>query len=104
MDEERLQLLLEAEKRGILPSDKVELLNEARNRNLIPTLTKVDGSKQFQNISGAEAVARGVNVGVLANIPGAVVDLVNNLPSLTVATTKFLFPTTYNILPKKVKE
>ena len=104
MDEEKLQLLLEAEKRGILPSDKVELLNEARNRNLIPTLKKVDGAEQFQNISGAESVARGVNVGVLANIPGAVVDLVNNLPSLAVATTKFFYPQTYKLLPKKVKE
>lgn len=104
MDEEKLQLLLEAEKRGILSSDKIELLNEARNRNLIPQLKKVDGVEQFQDISTTESIARGVNVGVLAKLPGAAVDIVNNLPSLTVATTKFLFPTAYNILPKKVKE
>lgn len=35
---EKLDLLLEAERRGILPADKVELLTEARNRGLIPAL------------------------------------------------------------------
>ena len=31
-----IELLLEAEKRGILPPDKVELLAEARRRGLVP--------------------------------------------------------------------
>ena len=30
------ELLLEAERRGILPPDKVELLTEARKRGLVP--------------------------------------------------------------------
>ena len=33
-----IQLLLEAERRGILPADKKELLDEARNRGLVPKL------------------------------------------------------------------
>lgn len=33
---DRLEMLLEAERRGILPSDKLEMLTEARNRGLIP--------------------------------------------------------------------
>ena len=33
-----LEVLLEAEKRGILPEDKKELLVEARSRNLIPQI------------------------------------------------------------------
>lgn len=32
----KIELMLEAEKRGILPADKAELLNEARKRGLVP--------------------------------------------------------------------
>ena len=37
---EKLDLLLEAERRGILPADKVELLTEARARGLVPALER----------------------------------------------------------------
>jgi hypothetical protein len=35
-----IQMLLEAERRGILPADKLGLLTEARNRGLVPQLEK----------------------------------------------------------------
>lgn len=35
---DQLELLLEAERRGILPPDKQELLTEARNRGMVPAL------------------------------------------------------------------
>jgi hypothetical protein len=35
----QVELLLEAERRGILPPEKQPLLNEARNRGLIPSAT-----------------------------------------------------------------
>lgn len=35
---DQLQLMLEAERRGILPADKVALLGEARRRGLVPSL------------------------------------------------------------------
>lgn len=45
---DRLELLLEAERRGILPSEQVELLNEARSRGM------VNGSPQAQASAAPE--------------------------------------------------
>jgi hypothetical protein len=46
-------LLLEAEKRGILPADKVPLLAEARKRGLVPGLTVSDpGPTSFASFEG----------------------------------------------------
>lgn len=46
-------LLLEAEKRGILPADKVPLLAEARKRGLIPGLeTSAPGPMSFSSFEG----------------------------------------------------
>ena len=36
MPEDNMELLLEAERRGLLNEDEIELLNEARTRGLIP--------------------------------------------------------------------
>ena len=73
-----LQLLLEAEKRGILPPDRVGLLNEARKRGLIPngeapaqlpaqiaganeTLTKIpDWARRMPELYGIAGAAREV--------------------------------------------
>ena len=46
---EKLDLLLEAERRGILPADKVELLTEARNRGLIPALEQASSVEGMQS-------------------------------------------------------
>lgn len=46
-------LLLEAEKRGILPSDKVSLLAEARKRGLVPAFAASDpGPSSFASFEG----------------------------------------------------
>lgn len=48
-----LTLLLEAEKRGILPADKVPLLSEARRRGLVPGLVTSDpGPISFASFEG----------------------------------------------------
>ena len=41
-----IELLLEAERRGILPPDKAELLQEARKRGLVPAATSAQPSTQ----------------------------------------------------------
>lgn len=41
-----IELLLEAERRGILPPDKAELLQEARRRGLVPAATSAQPSTQ----------------------------------------------------------
>jgi hypothetical protein len=51
-----LDLLLEAEKRGILPADKQELLNEARARGLVPGS---EPSPQAATLSAAEPRSMG---------------------------------------------
>ena len=61
-----IQMLLEAERRGILPADKLELLAEARNRGLVPSLEKAPAAQAkergFLETIGApiEAVSQGV--------------------------------------------
>lgn len=47
-----LELLLEAEKRGILPADKQELLAEARNRGLVPPLESAGELPKNRNYAG----------------------------------------------------
>jgi hypothetical protein len=60
-----IQMLLEAERRGILPADKLGLLTEARNRGLVPPLEKAAAAPQqrgFLETIGApiEAMSQGV--------------------------------------------
>lgn len=54
---DQLQLMLEAERRGILPSDKVALLGEARRRGLVPSLDSIPtgrgGASQIPTEPGA---------------------------------------------------
>lgn len=61
-----IQMLLEAERRGILPADKLGLLTEARNRGLVPPLEKAPAAQTkergFLETIGApiEAMSQGV--------------------------------------------
>lgn len=58
------ELLLEAERRGILPTDKVELLAEARKRGLVPALadqpSKPDDPAPYENTIAGTAAQAGV--------------------------------------------
>jgi hypothetical protein len=61
-----IQMLLEAERRGILPADKLGLLTEARNRGLVPPLEKAPAAQAkergfFETIGAPiEAMSQGV--------------------------------------------
>lgn len=56
----RIDMLLEAERRGILPPDQVEALNEARKRGLVP------GSPQPESGSGAVRAFEAPSLGDVA--------------------------------------
>ncbi len=52
----RIDLLLEAERRGILPQDKLELLQEARRRGLIPARMASDEPRK--PVSDSDLIAQ----------------------------------------------
>lgn len=96
MDEDKLLILEELEKRNELPPNKKKILEELRNRNVIrqrPTsITEKIGT-----------FGKGVNTS-LANLAGSVVDLVNYMPSIagkTLSQTTKLFPTPYGVVKPK---
>jgi hypothetical protein len=105
-----IQLLLEAERRGILPADKQSLLNEARSRGLIESTlksvdVKPDGIPNRKPISWGEATTQGAikafpstlsNVweGIKA-LPSAIanpVDTVSGLAGLASGSVTSLLP------------
>ena len=117
-----LDLLLEAERRGILPEDKKPLLDEARRRGLVPGgsfmdkadkfVSETPGLKQaaqFADFLGFGKMAEGVKAipGAIAGIPGSIEqaiddprtliptkqDVVNSLPMIGgLAAAPFLGP------------
>ena len=61
---DRLEMLLEAEKRGLLPPDQQDILNEARNRGLIPTASDAKTSPFGNLVAGNVDVLRSAVSGV----------------------------------------
>lgn len=72
-----LDVMLEAEKRGILPPEKQGLLEEARRRNLAPSLGLSPPSPTMGEITSdvGEQSVRGINRGMnsVLSLPGAIV-------------------------------
>jgi len=54
MDNNKIELLLEAEKRGILPQDKQEILNEAKQRGLVQAAQPVESLDPTEDMTGSE--------------------------------------------------
>jgi len=89
---EKLDLLLEAERRGILPADKVELLTEARNRGLIPALEQAPSAERFDfasatpeqrrqmKFAGVKS-ARNITAGLAGAVPGTGQAIIRMIPS-----------------------
>ncbi len=72
---DRLALLLEAERRGILPPDKVEVLNEARRRGLVPANEPAAPERSVGDSLGrAAGLTARYGIEGLASIPGIVLD------------------------------
>ena len=58
----KLNLLLEAERRGILPPEKLELLAEARKRGLVPSHTSEPSQDIGISSSGSSRTKSGFGV------------------------------------------
>ena len=81
---DRLALLLEAERRGILPPDKAEALNEARRRGLVPTQAQESPQAQPERSIGdslgrAAGLTARYGIEGLASAPGIVLDPLTTL-------------------------
>ena len=81
---DRLALLLEAERRGILPPDKAEALNEARRRGLVPTQAQESPQAQPERSIGdslgrAAGLTARYGIEGLASVPGIVLDPLTTL-------------------------
>ena len=91
MDEDKLLILEELEKRNELPPNKKKILEELRNRNVIrqrPTsITEKIGY-----------LGQGLNT-ELANLAGSVVDLVNYMPSIAGKTATNIADFSSKIVP-----
>src|SRR5262245_3948750 len=73
----KLDLLLEAERRGILPDDKKDLLAEARNRGLVPAL---DPQAGYKRDIAAEAAKRQSEDSITAPAVGRVQSSLDYFP------------------------
>lgn len=97
---DRLALLLEAERRGILPPDKVEVLNEARRRGLVPANEPAAPERSIGDSLGrAAGLTARYGIEGLASVPGIVLDPLTTLAgrgrwtdALSRTLTDFGFP------------
>lgn len=73
---DRLELMLEAERRGILPPDKLELLTEARARGLVPGADTQAAPERGigDSLKRAAGLTARYAVEGLASVPGMVLD------------------------------
>lgn len=78
-----IALLLEAEKRGLLPTDKVELLSEARRRGLVPSDTLAVPSAPTIAAPSKSGLERGGDT--IENVVGSVAEPVARLITAPVA-------------------
>lgn len=80
---DRLEDLLEAERRGLLPPDLQNDLNEARNRGLIPNASDLEASPFDNLVEGNVDVLRSAISGVGQGVQDMTIRLPQALSGMT---------------------